>query len=189
MAILDLTTYKSFKNITSPNADVELQNIIDAVNSYIVSYCGRTFNDYVSTDKVEYFNEGSTELYPLEYPLISVTSIKVSTDAGKTYATTLTEFTDYIIDKTTSSIRALGSYFVNTGYPINAIEVTYKGGETNVPADIILAAVNLVEYFMEDQFMPSKAFKGVTIENITTIDANLPPHIKRVLDHHRALTI
>lgn len=189
MAILDLTTYKSFKNITSPNADTELQNIIDSVNAFIVSYCGRTFNDYVTATKTEYFDEGSTELYPSEYPLISVASIKVSIDAGKTYDTTLTEYTDYILDKNNSSIKALGTYFVDTNYPVNAIEVTYNGGETNVPADIVLAAVNLVEYFMEDQFMPSKAFKGVTIENISTVDSKLPPHIKRVLDHHRALSI
>ena len=190
MAILTLAQYKAYKNISSPNQDTELQNMIDSVNEYIVSYCNRTFNDYVTTNKTEYFDAGEKELYPSEYPLISVSAITVSTDAGATYPTTLVEFTDYIIDKKVSAIKSITSSFVNTDYPVNAIKVEYTAGETNVPSDIVLAAINLVEYYMEDQYMPSKAFKGVTIENMGVTDnTSLPAHIKRVLDHHRSITM
>lgn len=191
MAIITLTEYKAYKGISSTTDDTKRQNIIDAVNSYIVSYCNRTFNDYISTTKTEYFDATDGELYPSEYPLTGITTIKTSTDAGETYDTTLAEFTNYVLDLPNSRIVSIDAdVFVSTSYPINAIEVIYNGGFTDIPEDIKLAAVNLVDYYLEEQYTPSKAFAGVRVENIVGIDAGrLPSHIKMVLDHYRSANL
>jgi hypothetical protein len=79
---------------------------------------------------------------------------------------------------------------VSTDYPINAIEVVYNGGFAELPQDLTLAAVNLVDYYLEEQYTPSKAFAGVRVENIVGIDSSkLPTHIRMVLDHYRSANL
>jgi len=192
MAILTLNTYKEIKNITSTDRDIMITQAIKAVNSYIPTYCSRDFTEYFATDKTEYF-DGATydEIYPDVYPIVSVTSLKTSADGGETYATTLAEFTDFVIDIKNSRIVSTYDYFVEANIPINSVELIYKGGYEKVPEDLIMAAAHLVEYFLEEQYTPKKAFSGVSVENITVLDgsAKLPAHIKRVLELYRSLTI
>ena len=127
MAILDLSIYKSYKSITNTKDDTKHTLIINAVNTFIEGYCGRVFTTYFSTNtKTEYFDADTTEIYPAEYPIVGVTSLKYSTDAGETYSETLEEYTDYII--LTDSVIALGTEFASPTYPINALELIYNGG-------------------------------------------------------------
>lgn len=191
MSIITLTDYKAYKGITSTTDDNKRAAVIAAVNSYIISYCNRTFVDYFSTPTIEYFDATDGELYPSEYPLQTVTSVEVSIDAGETYATTLAEYTDYVVDKTNSRIVALIlDSFVSTYYPINAIKVTYTGGLAEIPPDLEMAATNLVDYYLEEQYTPSKAFAGVRVENIIGIDTGrLPAHVRMVLDHYRSANL
>lgn len=191
MAILTLTAYKKISNVTSTDKDEVTTQAIKAVNSFIPSYCNREFTDYYATDKTEYFDGASTnEIYPEVYPLVSVTTLKTSTDGGQTYATTLAEFTDYVIDVRDSKIIAVNSdCFVSADIPTNSLELVYKGGYAKVPEDLKLAASQLVEYYLDEQYTPKKAFSGVSVENIIMADttARLPAHIRRVLDHYRTL--
>ncbi len=190
MAILTLTEYKAYKSISSTTDDTQRTNMINAVISQILSYCNRTFDAYVSSPKTEYFDARSSSVYPSEYPLITITSIKTSTDAGATYSTTLAEFTDYIVDLPNSRLVALDNVFVTTDYPINAIEVIYTGGYVAIPQDLTLAAINLVDYYLDEDYTPSKAFAGVRVENIVGLDnSKIPPHIRRVLEHYRSANL
>ncbi len=190
MAILTLTQYKSYKGVTSTTDDTQRTNIINAVLSQVISYCNRTFDAYASSPKTEYFDASYSSVYPSEYPLGTITSVKTSADAGKTYDVTLEEYTDYIIDSDNSRIVALGDTFVSTNYPINAIEVIYTGGYITVPEDLTLATINLVDYYLDEDYTPSKAFAGVRVENIVGLDnSKIPPHIRRVLEHYRSANL
>ena len=192
MAILNLITYKKMKGITSTTKDVEISQSISAVNSYIPSYCNREFTAYYATDKTEYFDGvNNKEIFPDVYPLVSITTVKVSTDGGQTYPTTLAEYTDYVVDLKNSSIVSNVACFVSSDIPTNSVEVVYKGGYLKVPEDLQLAATHLVEYYLEEQYTPKKAFSGVNIENVSILDnsARLPAHIRRVLEHYRSLNI
>lgn len=192
MAILTLTQYKEYKSINSDKQDVQISKLIDASCSFISSYCRRTFTDFYTTSKVEYFDATESEIYPSEYPFNTITAIDVSTDAGQTYGTTLVEFTDYVVDNVNSRIVSLvNSEFVSTSYPINAIKVTYTGGFSICPADLVLAAVNLVEYYMDEQYTPSKSMIGASVDNALMMDptARLPAHIRRVLEHYRSANL
>ena len=192
MAILTLTDYKEIKNITSSNKDSEFTQTIQAVNSFIPSYCNRYFTEYYATDKVEYFDGvNNKEIYPDVFPLVSVTSVKTSSDAGQTYDTILEEYSNYIVDLQSSRIISTDDSFAIVNIPTNSLEVTYKAGFVKVPDDLKLAAAHLVEYFIEEQYTPKKAFSGVSVENISILDnsANLPAHIRRVLEHYRAVVL
>lgn len=191
MSILTLNKYKTIKNITNSEHDVQITELIKAVNSYISTYCNRKFTEYYNVDKVEYFDGvNSDELYPEVYPIVSVTSLETSTDGGQNYSTVLTEFTDYVIDEQNSRIVSNYDYFVASSYPLNSVKLTYKAGYTTIPEDLTLAAVNLVEYFLEEQYTPRKSLAGAGVENIiiTSTDAYLPAHIRRVLELYRNMS-
>ena len=192
MAILDLSTYKDYQNITSDTNDTKIIKTIGAVNEFICSYCNRTFVDYFATDKTEYFDATESEYYPEEFPLVSITSISYSTEEDGVFDEDLTEYIDYMIDTKNSRVVAIGtSYFVVATIPINSGKIVYKGGLENYPEDIVQAAVMLTEYYMEEAYTPRKSLAGASVDSMIQPDltARLPQHIRRVLEHHRAFNI
>jgi len=191
MAILTLQEYKAIKNITSTDRDAGITQVIKATNSFISSYCNRSFTDYYTTDKTEYFDGTNIEIYPSVYPIVSVTTLKTSSDNGETYATTLDEYTHYVIDTANSRIVSTIDCFVDAVVPTNSVELVYKGGYEKIPEDLKLSSAHLVEYFLDEQYTAKKAFSGVTVENIIMADntARLPAHIRRVLDHYRSVDL
>ena len=191
MAILDLNTYKSYKNKKSTDDDTKYTLIIDAVNAFIEEYCGRVFTTYYDTDKTEYFNANDSEIFPKEYPIVSITSLEYSTDAGKTYDTALTEYTDYVIDNDNQAIIALNEYFAYAYYGLNSLKLVYKGGYEKVPKDLVLAAVHLADFYVEEEYIPRKSLAGSSVDTIIQPDmtARLPSHIRRVLENYRNIVM
>ena len=189
MAVLTLARYKIYKSISSSTEDTQYSAIIDAVNAFIEQYCGRTFTGSYGSDKTEYFKATDTELYPTEYPIVSVTSLEYSTDAGENYGNALAEYTDYIIDVDNDVIISLKGEFSSTTYPQNAIRLVYKGGYAAIPKDLELTAVHLAEFYAEEGYTPRKSLAGASIDNVIQPDmtARLPAHIRRVLDSYRII--
>jgi hypothetical protein len=188
MEILDINTYKEYQGISSDKNDTKIIKTINSVNAFIPSYCNRSFVDYYTTPKVEYFDATEKEYYPLEFPIINVASIKYSSALDGVYDSTLSEYTDYVIDYTNSRIVAVGSQFINSAVPINSGELTYTAGYSEYPLDILQAAVLLTEYYMEEAYTPRKSLAGASSDSVIQPDltARLPQHIRRILEHHRA---
>lgn len=187
MAILDLNTFKAYKGINSDTKDTEHTLIINAVNAFIEQYTGRVFTTYYDTDKVEYFSSADTELYPVEIPIQSITTLKCSTDNGETYATTLVEYTDYIIDTDHDALISLKGEFCAPTYPYNAIQLTYKGGHSTAPKDLEQCAVHMADFYKDEDYIPRKSLAGASIDNVIQPDmtARLPAHLRRVLENYR----
>ena len=187
MAILDLPTYKSYKNISSTTDDTKHTLIIDAVNAFIEGYCGRVFTTYYNNDKTEYFEADQEAIFPNEIPIVGVVSLEYSTDAGETYTNALTEYTDYVVDATDESIIALKGRFADVTYNINSLKLVYNGGYSRVPKDLEMAAVHLADYYRDEEFIPRKSMAGVSVDTVIQPDmsARLPAHIRRVLENYR----
>jgi hypothetical protein len=188
MGILNIETYKDYQGIKSDNHDTKLVSTINAVNSFIPSYCNRTFVDYYSTAKVEYFDASESYYYPLEFPIVSISSLKYSSEQDGNYDETLTEYTDYIIEDVNSRILAVNSQFAYPTVCVNSAELTYKAGYESYPEEITQAAVLLTEYFIEEAYNPRKSLAGASIDHVIQPDmtSRLPPHIRRILEHHKA---
>lgn len=190
--ILSLKEYKDYKNITTNNHDTEIISTLAAVNTTIPTYCNRTFVDYFDTDKIEYFDATQSEYFPKEFPIISVTSIKTSTAEDGNYDSTLTAFTDYVIDNEASRIIPVqSSCFATAVTPVNSGQLTYKAGFENYPEDIVLAAVLLTEYFVSQDYVPRKSLAGASKDSVIIPDltARMPAHIRRILEHYRAMVL
>ena len=184
---LDLITraeYKTYAGISSTNSDSVLDVLIPKVSDLVKTICRRSFIDYVSESKTEYFEGGTANYIPEEWPVISVYGLEVSEDYGNTY-TDLTEFTDYALNRVNGSIRS-----INRDFPIltNGYRLTYYAGYETIPADLKLAVLDLTSYYLKNDSAVhatgSAQPNTMQVEYITT--TNLPANIKRVLDLHTA---
>ena len=191
--LLSLKDYKDYKGMTTTNQDTEIIAAIAAVNVAIPSYCNRTFVDYYDTDKVEYFDATQSEYFPKEFPIVIITSIKTSTAGDEVYDVTLTEHTDYVLDDDASRLIARGydSFAPNAKYQTNSGELTYKAGFENYPEDLVLAAVLYTEYIVSQDYVPRKSLAGASKDSVIIPDltARMPAHIRRILEHYRAMVL
>ena len=178
--------YKAYAGLTSPTQDANIDLLIPKVSELVKTICRRTFVDYVSDAKTEYFDGGVYNLIPTESPTIAVSTLEYSSDYGATY-TTLAEFTDYIVSKGNGEIYTTSRSTPFT-YGINAYRLTYTAGYEVLPDELKLAVYDLISYYIKnDMAIHSPKAPGtntVQIEYVTT--AGLPAHIRRVLDLYTA---
>lgn len=185
LSLVTKAEFKAYAGLTSPTQDAVIDALIPKVSALVKSICRRTFVDYVNDTKVEYFDGGYASYSPEETPILSVASFEYSTDYGNTY-TSLVEYTDYAVSKTTGDILAISTL----GFPsaINGYKVTYTAGYEALPEDLKLAIFDLITYYMKnDSAIHSSKAPGtnsVQIEYVT--NTSLPAHIKRVLDQYAA---
>lgn len=185
MDLITKAEYKAYAGITSTNKDAEVDALIPRISALIKTYCNRTFIDYYSAPKVEYFNGPAMYFYLSECPIVNVSSVEFSSDYGNTYSD-LIEYTDYAVDRTRGTIHSL--QFDGFQEYINGYKVSYTGGYSSVPEDLKLAALDLVSYYLRnDASIHSNKAPGtnsVQVEYIST--TTLPAHIRRVLDLYKA---
>ena len=190
--LITIKDFKTYKGINSEEADPIISLLIGGASSFVKEYTGRSLVDYAKKNKVEYFNALDYGNYmPDEFPILEVAELAVSTDGGVTY-TVLTENTDYFVDFQEDMIinnTGYTGFVTSTTITHNSGRITYKGGYEEVPLDIKLATMDLVEFYRKEEYSPSKALQGASIEHaVFTQHANmLPPHIRRVLDLYRVL--
>lgn len=182
-SLITLADYKTYKNLSTPNHDAEINNLIPKVSDLIKNYCKRTFVDYVNTAKVEYYNGGVEAFVLKESPVISVTTVEYSSDYGNTYSN-IPEFYSWVLDDD-CIVSTSNDGFVKR---LRGYKITYKAGYVNIPEDLKLAALDLISYYRQnDAAVHSTKAPGtnsVQIEYIST--TTLPAHIRRILDLYRA---
>jgi hypothetical protein len=177
------TEYKTYMGITSTNSDSEIDFLIPKVSDLVKSYCRRTFVDYYSNIKVEFFDGGFREILLKETPVVSVSSVAYSDDYGKTY-TNLVKFTDWVVQ---------GDSIISINTPvfpeaINGYKVSYFGGFDPIPGDLKLAVLDLIEYYSRNNgaVHSSRDLNPNTTQINYVASTNLPATIKRVLDQYVA---
>ena len=177
--LITLEEYKLYAGISSIEQDDKLASLISNVSALIKTYCCRSFVDFYDTPAEEYFNGEYNQLMVREYPIKDVLSVSYSGDYGVTY-TELTSGTNFVIDRM-ADVLVLVDGVTRKG--VNSIKVQYFGGYEEVPADLKLAALDLVQYYAKSENNPKKVNGFVSVEYV--ISADFPSHIKRVLDLYR----
>lgn len=186
--LVTLEEFKEYKGLRNPENDGKLQVLVSSVSTLIENYCNRTFVTYVSEDFTEWFDSNCVEVRVSMFPLISVTSVNVSSDGGVTQ-TLLVEDTDYFVDIRNDRIMS-SNYKVpfNSSYttPYRSLEVSYRAGYAILPADLKLAIFDTIDYYNENKGLPGQSLAGASIENALPYIANsFPANIRRVLDLYR----
>jgi len=190
--LITLAEYKEYKGVKSTSDDTKTSALITRVSEFIKRFTNKTFIDYSTAPKTEYHNVKNEEWVLLgEIPIINVSSVATSIDGGVTQ-TDLDEDVDFFTDKDLGMLFSNSStgYFTTTGVGHKSLEVTYTGGYTETPSDIKQAALDLVSYYLDNEFTPKRQFSQTTIENFSfraANDVNLPGHIRRILEFYREL--
>lgn len=173
MDLITLEEYKTYKKISNPERDDILRQIVSSVSSLIKTYCGRSF--------VDFFDEPKTEIKTIKKGmnaiLLSETPIKVVsgvTSNGVDISNSI------LIDKD------MGIVFHSMVFPEGPVTlgITYTGGYEECPADIKLAAFELVDYYLSSEHTSRKTLGGGTIEFQPSI-SSWPFHIQSILDMYR----
>lgn len=188
--LITLTEYKEIEGIASPKEDLRLATLIPSVSQLVKTYCANSLVDYYSTNKVEVFNiDWHTHLVQLtESPVNTVVSVEKRDSVEESYTTVST--TEYYLDTATDSILYVtGNSYKNWPHGAGAVRVTYTAGYSACPADLKLAVVDLITYYLKDEHKERKTLGGASIQNQGSTSLRdsvaFPDHIKRVLDMYK----
>jgi len=192
----DLVTvqdYKDAEGLTGAKDDDRLNILVPQISELVKRYCGTSFVDYYSTDRIEVVNitENTSVIIVSESPLVSVTSVKERTGPTETY-TTLVVNQDYYVDTTFDAVRRVtGNGSKNFQKGFGSVELKYRSGYSAVPSDLKLAVHDLITYYLRDEHKSRRSIQGATLEqqgsSSVRNNTDFPDHIKRVLDLYRVI--
>ena len=190
--LITLAEYKDSEGIQSPKEDLRLSSLIPSVSQLVKTYCGNSLVDYFATNKTETFNiTWNTYAVQLtETPVNTVVSVKERSSYGSSYETLTTTDYQYYFDYSTDSILRTnqGGYMFWPHGPAS-VEVVYKAGYDTCPADLRLAVIDLVTYYLKDEHKERRTLGAASIQNQASTSQRdnvaFPDHIKRVLDLYK----
>ena len=183
MALVTLAQVKAHLDIvgTNVNQDNKLTLFQAAAESWFYSYIQRVRIEAGSVTEYQHGDQANTIML-IEYPIISVTELRVDSERVFTDPSTLIATTDYAIGEDSNCIILYNSRFPR-GF--NNIKITYVAGYATVPAEIKLAVLWLTEWFYlnNNRKDMGRTSMGKQDENVGVL-ADMPPMIKQILDLH-----
>jgi len=187
--LITVQDYKDAEGLTSTKEDFRLELLITSVSQLVKTYCGNSLIDYYTTPKVETFSiNWDTKVVQLtESPILVVSTVEER--AGYQDSYTILGASEFYAEHLTDSIfRTTGGQgYRNWAKGPGAVRVTYTAGYQQVPADLKLAVLDLITYYLKDEYKERQTLAGASIQNNTTTvnSAEFPAHIKRVLDFYK----
>ena len=190
--LITLQDYKTAEGITQPKDDARLNVLIPSISQLIKTYCGNSFVDYYSSNKTETFDiNWSTHVVQLtETPVNALVSVQERASYSSSYTTLTTGAYEYSLDANTDSIlRTNSAGYQNWPQGVGSVKITYTAGYSAVPADLKLAVLDLVTYYLKDEHKLRQSIAGASLQNQGSStqrdNVGFPDHIKRVLDLHK----
>ena len=189
--LIDIDTYKISEAIVSTKDDSRINTLIASVSQLVKTYCGNSIVDHYSSNKVETFSiNWATNLVQLtETPLVSIVSVEERDDYSSSYTTV--PATEYFADTTLDVVYRVSTQGGKKNWPGGpaAVKITYKAGYADCPADLQLAVIDLVTYYLKNEHKARQTMQGASIQNNTSSSQRdnvaFPDHIKRVLDLYK----
>jgi hypothetical protein len=194
--LITVAQYKDAEGLRGEKDDDRLAVIVPQVSDLVKKYCGISFIDYYSTDKVETFSiddNYTTTIIVSESPLVTVDSVEERASYSGSYETLTTTDYEYYVDTESDAIIRTNK----EGNPIpfkrgvGAVKITYNAGYSATPEDLKLALFDLVNYYMKDEHKERRTLGGAQLQNQGTSgirdNSDFPDHIKRVLDLYRVI--
>lgn len=156
-------------NITDSSNDAELQTIIDAATAMLENHPGYTVADRVKTTTyTEWYDGGIGRIVLNHYPVSSIISV---TEYNGTAAQAIAaEPWDSVTFTAYGYVLGTSGFLDRTasGYPVHftgRVKVVYVAGTDEVPADLRLAALLLVEHLWQTQ----RGDQGPTLDGLDAV--------------------
>ena len=194
--LITVNEYKDAEGLRGEKDDDRLAVIVPQVSDLVKKYCGTSFLDYYSTDKVETFtirdNHTSTIIMS-ESPLVSVTKVEEREGYSDSYTELTTGKYEYYADLEDDAIIRTNENGNEISWKkgVGAVKITYRAGYASTPKDLQLALFDLVNYYIKDEHKERRSLGGAVQQNQGTSgirsSSDFPDHIKRVLDLYRVV--
>ena len=194
--LITVNEYKDAEGLRGEKDDDRLAVIVPQVSDLVKKYCGTSFLDYYSTDKVETFtirdNHTSTIIMS-ESPLVSVTKVEEREGYSDSYTELTTAKYEYYADIEDDAIIRTNENGNEISWKkgVGSVKITYRAGYASTPKDLQLALFDLVNYYIKDEHKERRSLGGAVQQNQGTSgirsSSDFPDHIKRVLDLYRVV--
>lgn len=197
MDLITLEDYKTFKGISGYSEDAKITPLITSVSQLVKTYCGRTFLDNYDNAITEFYSitYDTTFIQPRETPIKEVISVSERDSVIGTYVEL--GAADYYLDTYYDSIFRINNngttYKTFTQGP-GSVKIVYKAGYEFCPEDLKLAVIDLINYYLKEDWKVSRTIGSATMQSSGPVgklgnpgSAVFPDHIKRVLDLYRVL--
>jgi hypothetical protein len=144
-ALTTVADVKELLGITGTAQDNLITRNINYATKIILNYCGvSSFNDTAYT---EYYDGiGGNELVLRNRPLVSVTSLSYSDEAGNNNSWELVDTEDYFIDTNAGIIKSL----LPAGGSFHSWKIVYTAGYTTIPDDLAEACARMAAFMLEN---------------------------------------
>ncbi len=190
--LITLVKYKEAEGLSTHKEDLRINALIPSVSQLIKTYCGNSIIDYYSSAKTETFTVNwATHLIQLtESPVNAITSVQERDSYSSAYTTLTTGAYEYYLDTSTDSIlRTNSAGYQNWPTGVDAVKVVYSAGYSSVPEDLKLAVIDLINYYLKDEYKERKVLSGASIQTQASTtqrdNVGFPDHIKRILDLYK----
>ena len=189
--LIDIDIYKTSEKIESTKDDNRINTLITSVSQLVKTYCGNSIVDHFSSNKTETFNItwGSNLAQLTESPVNSVVSVEERENFSASYTTVPN--TEYYLDAATDSVYRVTTGGQSKNWPTGpaSVRIVYKAGYASCPADLQLAVIDLITYYLKDEHKARQTIAGASIQNNSSSSQRdnvaFPDHIKRVLDLYK----
>lgn len=191
--LVTLAEYKEAEGISSPKEDLRLATIVPAVSQLVKTYCGNSIVDHNTTEtaKVEEFsiNWGTNLVQLTESPVINIIEVKTRENYNESHVALSSG--EYFLEPSTDSIYRVTTSGQSKNWPSGpaSVQVKYTAGYTSCPADLKLAVIDLITYYLKDEHKARQTIAGASIQNQSSSSQRdnvaFPDHIKRVLDLYK----
>jgi hypothetical protein len=205
MDLITLQEYKSFNSMSANDKeDPKIRMLITSISALIKAYLNgkgtnlpgqdaETITEYISVDY------DTNRIYLEKYPVGQIISItepdRYTVDS--TVHVPLSYGADYMVDYANGILfrqRTIGG-FANWPLSPSVVTVKYTTGaqadpgtglfpEVEIPSDIKLAAIYLVNYYRSEEYRQSKTIGGTTEVNTLAKGTDFPLHIQVLLDRY-----
>jgi hypothetical protein len=175
-ALTSLAAVKEYLQIDSTDTSQNslLDFLINSASMAIESYCRRKIKDVSYADE-EYDGSGTRNLNLRQFPVSSITSIKIDDVA--------LDISEYKFKKSSGIVNRLKALWPKE---FQNIKVSYTAGYSSVPADIELACKHLVKFYYKTDVADFSTTFG---EGVVMRPEAWPKQVKALLSSYRKVLI
>lgn len=187
MALASLAQLKTQLGIISSETkyDAKLTLFLNAASSWVETYCERKFE---SQSYVELINGNRTNYFITDqWPIISVTELRISSNRDWASPTSLIPATDYGVSSDGIGITYYPGYLPQ-GY--DNVRLTYVAGYATIPSDLQLATIWAAEWFYlhNNRGDMGRTTASKTGESVGVL-SEVPQMIKQIIDPYRRMDL
>jgi hypothetical protein len=180
--------------IADPSADALLNLVVPAMDRWVKSRCGRTFEHGAFVEFVAGYGDG--RIYLRESPIAAVTEVRVDS-RGVFGAETIIDPTNFVFDSTRDDARL---FYIDNCFPEGprTVKVSYTAGYyaygdttgghvPTLPEDLHLAIIEeIVDRYQADN-TPGERMKSETLGDYSYMrfDTTIDPRRRSVIDRYK----